>query len=200
MSAKDYYDTLGVSRSADQDEIKRAYRKLAHQFHPDKAGKENEAKFKEVNEAYQVLSDPQKRQTYDQFGTADFGGHSGGPSGHGGFEDIFGGRGGGGFGGGFGTIFEDMFGAAFAQIQVQLDIRLTQALLGDSVTFEVNGEKITLDIPPGTKDGTAFQFSGKGGNYRGGRGDLIVVIKIRYPHRLSSEQRRLLEQLRQAGL
>lgn len=203
---KDYYDVLGVSRSASQDEIKRAYRKLAHQYHPDKAGKENEAKFKEVNEAYQVLSDPQKRQTYDQFGTTDFQSGGGFNGGAGGYEDIFrqfGGQGGFGFGGGgggFGGIFEDLFGAAFAQVQVQLEVSLTQALLGDTVNFEVQGQKITLDIPPGTQDGAAFQFPGKGASYRGGRGDLIVVLKIRYPRRLTNEQRRLLEELRKTGM
>jgi curved DNA-binding protein len=202
MSAKDYYDVLGVSRSASQDEIKRAYRKLAHQHHPDKVGKGDEAKFKEINEAYQVLSDAQKRQAYDQFGQTNFGA---GGSGHGGsYEDIFsqfgGGFGGGSAGGGFGSIFEDIFGAAFANVQVQLEIKLTQAILGDRVNFEVDGQKISLDIPPGTKDGTAFQFPGKGGVYRGGRGDLIVVIKVRQPGRLTNEQRKLLEQLRQAGL
>lgn len=201
--SKDFYDVLGISRSASQDEIKRAYRKLAHKYHPDKAGKENEEKFKEVNEAYQVLSDPQKRQAYDQFGQTNF---AAGGSGHGGsYEDIFsqfGGQGGFNFGGGggFGSIFEDIFGAAFANMQVQLEVRLTQALLGDTVNFEVNGEKISLEIPAGTKDGAAFQFRGKGGSYRGGRGDLIVVLKVRYPHRLNNEQRKILEQLRDAGL
>lgn len=198
---KDYYAILGVSRDASQDEIKRAYRKLAHQYHPDKAGKEHEAKFKEVNEAYQVLSDPQKRQHYDQFGTADTG--PGGFSGS--YEDLFrqfGGQGGfGGFGGGgFGNIFEDLFGAAFAQVQVQVEIRLTQALLGDRVTFSMEGEKITLDIPPGTQDGDSFRFPGKGGSYRGGRGDLIVTVRIKYPRRLTAEQRRLLEELQKTGL
>ena len=81
MPSKDYYMVLGVPRSASQDEVKKAYRKLAHQFHPDKQGG-NEAKFKEINEAYQVLSDPRKRSQYDQFGSAfesqGFGG--GGPS------------------------------------------------------------------------------------------------------------------------
>jgi molecular chaperone DnaJ len=112
----DFYDILGVSRSASGDEIKKAYRKLAHQYHPDKAGSdakkraENEAKFKEINEAYQVLSDDSKRKHYDQFGSAP---GAGGP-GFGGFggwqngnidledlEDLFGGvfRGFGGFGG-----------------------------------------------------------------------------------------------------
>ena len=66
--AKDYYNILGVSKGASQDEIRKAYRKLAHQYHPDKSGGD-EAKFKEINEAYQVLSNTQKRQQYDQFGS-----------------------------------------------------------------------------------------------------------------------------------
>ena len=70
--AKNYYNTLGVEKSATQDEIKKAFRKLAHQYHPDKSGGD-EAKFKEANEAYQVLGDPQKRAQYDQFGSAEIG-------------------------------------------------------------------------------------------------------------------------------
>lgn len=200
---KDYYKILGVSRDASPDEIKRAYRKLAHQYHPDKAGKEHEEKFKEINEAYQVLSDSQKRQTYDQFGTADFGG-AGGFDGS--YEDLFrqfGGAGGFGFGasgGGFGSIFDDLFGAAFAQVQVQVEIRLTQALLGDRIEFQVQGERISLEIPPGTQDGDSFRFPGKGASYRGGRGDLIVTVRVRAPRRLTEEQRRLLEELKRTGL
>ncbi|MCC6934324.1 MAG: DnaJ domain-containing protein [Candidatus Yanofskybacteria bacterium] len=102
----DPYTTLGVSRNASADEVKKAYRKLAHQYHPDKKGGD-EAKFKEVNEAYQVLSDPEKRARYDRFGSAEgptgFG--AGGFGGAGGFQDFdFG-----GMGGGFENIF-DMFG------------------------------------------------------------------------------------------
>ena len=74
--AKDYYQTLGVDRQASQDDIKKAFRKLAHEHHPDKGG--NEAKFKEINEAYQALGDAEKRARYDQFGSAD------GPQGFGG--------------------------------------------------------------------------------------------------------------------
>lgn len=201
---KDYYKTLGVDRTASPDEIKRAYRKLAHQYHPDKAGKENETKFKEINEAYQVLSDPQKKQTYDQFGTTDFGGAGGGPGGfNGGFEDLFGqfgGGGGGGFAGGFGSIFDDLFGAAMAQIQVQVEVRLTQALLGDHISFDVQGQRIEFDLPPGTQDGAAFHFRGKGGQYKGGRGDLVVIVKVRYPRRLTAEQKRILEELQKTGI
>ncbi|AHM56736.1 chaperone protein DnaJ [Peptoclostridium acidaminophilum DSM 3953] len=108
MSKRDYYETLGVSKDADEKEIKKAYRKLAMKYHPDKnAGdKESEEKFKEINDAYQVLSDPQKRRAYDQFGHAGvdgsgFGQGGGFGGGFGGFEDIF------------GDVFGDMFGGGF---------------------------------------------------------------------------------------
>mgnify|MGYP001564791247 CR=1 FL=1 len=109
--AKDYYNILGVSRTASEEEIKKAYRKLAHQYHPDKKGGD-EAKFKEVNEAYQVLSDPKKKSSYDNFGFAyNEGGFQGGQGfdysdifsgmgGQGGMEDIF-------------DVFSDMFGGGF---------------------------------------------------------------------------------------
>ncbi len=105
MEKRDYYEVLGIDKNATEQDIKKAYRKLAMKYHPDRnpGNKEAEEKFKEVNEAYQVLSDTSKRQTYDQFGHAGFdqtgGGYSGGYSGagFGGFSDIF------------GDIFDDMF-------------------------------------------------------------------------------------------
>lgn len=124
--AKDFYQTLGVSKSADESELKRAYRKLALEHHPDKhkGNKEAETKFKEINEAYQTLSDKQKRAYYDQFGSVPgasngagpgaggFGGQGGfGGFGNGGFEVNFNGGNGAGFGD-FGDIFETFFGGA----------------------------------------------------------------------------------------
>ncbi len=114
---KDYYKVLGVSKSASQEEIKKAYRKLAHKYHPDKSGGD-EKKFKEINEAYQVLSDKTKREQYDRFGQtfSGSGGFSsqGGPTGgwdFSGFDFRQGGREGGfDFGGDFGDIFSDIFG------------------------------------------------------------------------------------------
>ena len=105
MAKQDYYATLGVAKGASADDLKKAYRKMAMQYHPDRnAGNaEAEAKFKEVNEAYDVLKDDQKRAAYDQFGHAAFenGGMGGGQGGFsGGFD----------FGGGLGDIFEQMFG------------------------------------------------------------------------------------------
>lgn len=95
MANKNFYDVLGIQKGASDDEIKKAYRKLAMQYHPDRnqGNKEAEEKFKDINEAYQVLSDPQKKAQYDQFGTTDFSGAGGAGgfdfSGMGGFEDIF---------------------------------------------------------------------------------------------------------------
>ncbi len=102
---RDYYEVLGVGKNASADEIKKAFRRLAVQYHPDKEGG-NEAKFKEINEAYEVLKDSSKRQRYDQFGHAGVGGAAGGPGGN-----PFGGQGGFDFGDmGFGDIFENIFG------------------------------------------------------------------------------------------
>src|SRR5882672_5034070 len=102
MAKQDFYDILGVGKSADADELKRAYRKLAMQFHPDRnAGdKSAEQRFKDVSEAYDVLKDDQKRAAYDRFGHAAFENGSRGPG------DFAG-----GFSGGFANIFEEMFGA-----------------------------------------------------------------------------------------
>lgn len=118
MSKKDYYSLLNVARSATADEIKKAYRKLAMQYHPDKnpGDKKAEEKFKEFSEAYEVLSDPKKREMYDQFG------HAGAQGGFGGTGGPFGGAGGfGGFGGAGGAgqgqdPFQDIFGDVFSEI------------------------------------------------------------------------------------
>ncbi len=143
MSAKDYYEVLGVDRTASEDEIKKAYRKLAVKYHPDKnpGDKEAEEKFKEISGAFEVLKDRDKRRKYDQFGHDAF--RSGG-SGSGGvdpfdlFRDVFGGGGGGG-GGGFGSIFEDFFGGGSASgsmeqrgadLRVSVEITLEQAASG----------------------------------------------------------------------
>lgn len=111
MAKRDYYEVLGVSKSASKDEIKSSYRKLAKKYHPDNKDTGDEAKFKEVQEAYDVLYDDQKRSAYDQFGHAAFDNNGGGPGGGNPFQEGFG-----GFGGGFdgavdlGDIINDFFG------------------------------------------------------------------------------------------
>jgi molecular chaperone DnaJ len=144
--AKDYYNILGVSKEASDEEIKKAYRKLAHKYHPDKGGGD-EAKFKEINEAYQVLSDKQKRGQYDQFGSAFDQAGAGGGQGFGGFDfSGFSGGSPGGIkfefgenGGGFGDIFGDIFGREERDgqrqergndVSIDVDITLEEAAVG----------------------------------------------------------------------
>lgn len=201
--SKNYYDILGLSKSATADEIKRAYRKLAHQYHPDKGGSaEDERKFKEVSEAYQVLSNTEKRQQYDQYGQAfdqrsRSGGQAGGFDGFD-FSDFTGPEGApfGGFGG-FGDIFEDFFGQAFSQVQAEVSVSPAQAVLGDKLSLSIGGEKVEINLPAGVQTGTTFRIPGKGKSYKGGqKGDLLLTVKIEMPKRLSNQQKELWEQLR----
>ncbi len=146
---KDFYKTLGVDRKADGDEIKKSYRKLAMKYHPDqnKDDKQAEAKFKEVNEAYDILKDPQKRAAYDQFGAQAFsGGGPGGPGGAGFNPSDFQ-----GFGSAFSDIFEDMFGGGMGgrghssgpargnDMQFTMDITLEDAFKGKEANIKVPG-------------------------------------------------------------
>ena len=140
MDKKDYYEILGVSRSANANEIKKQYRKTAVKYHPDKnpGDKQAEEKFKELSEAYHVLSDPKRRSAYDQFGhTGASGGFS---SGMGGFEDFFSGS------SGFRDIFDDIFGGFTggsrseeqrgSDLQYNLQISFQDAVKGNSMDIE----------------------------------------------------------------
>ncbi len=142
MAKQDFYDLLGVSKSADAEELKRAYRKAAMQYHPDRnpGDKKAEQRFKDINEAYDVLKDDQKRAAYDRFGHAAFEQGSRGPG------DF--GFAGGGFGGGFANIFEEMFGAmggARAQgnpnrgsdLRYNVEVSLEDAHRGKQTTIRV---------------------------------------------------------------
>jgi curved DNA-binding protein len=210
MSAKfrDYYQTLGVSKSASAAEIKTAFRKLARQHHPDTAKdkKEAEEKFKEINEAYEVLGDPEKRKRYDDYG-ADWqhGPQAGGgvprrggfrptPGPQGSEEDFsFGGT-------GFSDFFEQMFGGrrgGFGGIpqrgqDVEADIMVTleEALHGSSrqVSFRRGSSKkletYTVKIPKGIREGQRIRLAGQGGTGAGGAGagDLFLRVKFqRHP-------------------
>ena len=203
MSKRDYYEVLGVNKNASDDEIKKAFRKLAIKYHPDKnpGDKEAEAKFKEANEAYSVLSDKTKRQRYDQFGHSGVGGAGGGAGGNP-FEGFnFNGQsfnfdfGGGGFGG-LDDILGAMFGGGFRGVRRGRDYRTTttidfkEAIFGCTKNISVDGEQIKLKIPAGIYDGQSIRLNGKGGpapQEGGQRGDLYVEVRVRAHKRLTRE-------------
>jgi molecular chaperone DnaJ len=141
MAKEDYYETLGVERGVDDKALKSAYRKLAMQYHPDRNpdNEEAETKFKEINEAYEVLKDAEKRAAYDQYGHAAF--EQGGGGGGRGF-------GGGGFSG-FGDIFEEMFGDMMGGGRAQSSGRGSDLRYNMEISLEdaFNGKKATIDVP-----------------------------------------------------
>lgn len=194
-SKRDYYDILGVSKNASKEEIKKAYRKLALEHHPDR-NKSSDAteKFKEINEAYEVLSDPKKKQTYDQFGHAAFGPGTG-PGGFGGFPGgqtrtykqgpftyTYTTYGGGGPGvrfdfGGFSDpfeIFEQFFGGGrpFGQgrriPRYGLTLSFMEAVQGCEKEVVIRGEKRNIKVPAGVDDGSRIRF-----------GDFYITIDVR---------------------
>jgi molecular chaperone DnaJ len=168
MSKRDYYEVLGVSNSATKDELKKAYRKLSKQFHPD-INKEPGAdeKFKEVKEAYEVLSDDQKRSHYDQFGHVDpnqgFGGGGDFGGGFGGFEDIFNSF----FGGGGGRRRDPNAPRQGADLQYTMTLKFEEAVFGKETDIEIPREEEcdTCDgtgAKPGTKVNTCKHCHGSG--------------------------------------
>ena len=168
--AKDYYHILGVDKKASTEDIKKQFRKLAHKYHPDKQGGD-EAKFKEINEAYQILSNEKKRSEYDMYGNVFSGGNAGGPN-MGGF-DFSGFNGGGGFEFDLGDIFGDMFGGGRSRtkrgrdISVDIQITFEESIFGAKRNLLIN--KIgTCDTcggegaEPGSKTKTCSTCNGKG--------------------------------------
>ena len=176
MASNDYYSVLGVAKSATQDEIKKAYRKLALQYHPDRnKTKEGESKFKEITKAYEVLSDVSKRQAYDQYGEAAFenagaGGPFGGQGGrYGPFSYSYstGGNGQAQDFGGFSDpfeIFEQFFGGAspFGSRQrrpvYSLSLTFQEAIKGAEKEVNIDGKKQKIKIPPGVDTGVRMRF------------------------------------------
>lgn len=204
MEYKDYYKILGVDRSASSDEIKRVYRKLALKYHPDKNPDDSQAeeRFKEINEAYEVLGDSTKRAKYDQLGSSyraweRAGGQTGsfdwsewmagGPGGVrvevGDFGDVL---------GGFSDFFSAIFGGMGAQqqgfrtqgrgrgrdIEQPITITLAEANTGTTRTLRTNGKNIEVTIPAGARTGTKVRVSGHGEAGVQKSGDLFLVINV----------------------
>lgn len=216
MEYKDYYKTLGVDRKASEEDIKRAYRKLALQYHPDRNPGDSKAEesFKEINEAYQVLSDPAKRARYDQLGEsysrwqqrgAPQGGFnweewataSPGQGGnvrveYGDLSDLF-------EGGGFSEFFERIFGgrpdmgSAYSRTRTsgrtqappqrssyeqQITISLQEAFQGSTRRIELDGRRLEVKIPPGSKTGTKVRVADAVTTQEGQKGDLYLVLQV----------------------
>jgi curved DNA-binding protein len=209
MEYKDYYKILGVDKKATPEQIKKAYRKLAVQYHPDKnqGNKEAEDKFKQINEAYEVIGDPEKRKKYDELGEnwnqqagqpgggsdwSQFGG--GGQGGsfryEGDMNDFFGGKG----GSGFSDFFEAFFGRGNSRqgsqahfrgqdYETEMPITLEEAYKGASRIIQVDNERLRITVKPGAYDGQVLRVRGKGasGSSKEHRGDLYVRIRTQ-PH------------------
>jgi len=168
-----YYNVLGVDKTATQDEIKKAYRKLSKQHHPDKTGGDD-SKFKEINEAYETLGNEGKRQQYDSIRS----GHNSNPFG------AFHGE------GSFGDMFDHIFGGQFRRGQqvkgndyrIEIQITFNDAYFGISKELEFNGNKLRLNFKPGIKNGQRFNIKGKGAphpfNSNLPNGDLIVTVHV----------------------
>jgi len=201
MDYKDYYQILGVSRNANAEEIRKAYRKLAMQYHPDRNpdDKQAEERFKELNEAYQVLSDSQKRAHYDRVGSAYSNWQrrgapsdgfdwsqwaSGAPGGtrveYGDLNDLFGGEGG-LFSEFFRTIFGGGMGASGATsrnapaFQQGVEISLENAFSGTTLQIQTEGKRKQVKIPPGVRTGSKVRVAGAGP----GGSDLFLVVQVK---------------------
>jgi curved DNA-binding protein len=204
VAFRDYYDVLGVPRDASAEDIRRAYRKLARQHHPD-VNKDPgaEDRFKEVSEAYEVLRDPEKRERYDRLGPNWKAGQD--VSGDAGFDDFA--RNGGfgdvrvdfGGGGDFSDFFESLFGgrgrtprtagfegfsARGGDQEAELELSLEEAARGGRRRISLgDGRDYEVNIPPGVKDGQRIRLAGEGGAGMGGgpTGDLFLRVRVR-PH------------------
>ncbi|DAB33701.1 MAG: curved DNA-binding protein [Sulfurospirillum sp.] len=184
------YETLGVSKEASSEEIKKAYRRLARKYHPDinkEAGAED--KFKEINAAYEILSDEQKRRQYDQYGDSMFGGQNfhdfassqGGANLDEILRSIFGGGfGGASMGGGFGGFSNGFggFGMPDLDVNARITVPFNVAVLGGKHSVNYNNQNFDVKIPAGIKNGEKLRIRGKGKSFQGQSGDLLLSVEV----------------------
>lgn len=187
--ANEYYDLLGVNKDANEDELKKAYRKQAKKYHPD-ANPDNpdaEEKFKEINEAYDTLGDAEKRKQYDMFGNSPFGGQGNGGAYQqgnadvGDLEDIIGSIFGGGFrSGGTSNPFQQQARPQRGQnIEQAIMISLAEAYSGTTRLLNKGGRQLSVTIPAGADNGTKVRLSGEGHPGMGGQpGDLFLIVSV----------------------
>lgn len=198
MDYKDYYAVLGVKKDATEKEIKQAYRRLARKYHPDvnPGNKEAEERFKEISEAYEVLSDKEKRSKYDRFGEHWQGYEHMGAPGPGGYERYGDFNFDAGYGTGeFGDFFEMLFGprgaarqdVRGADLEAPIEITLEEAYDGATRSITVSPspkqtKRLEVRIPPGVNEGSRIRLAGEGASGPGGRkGDLYLVVRLK-PH------------------
>ena len=201
--SKSLYETLEVTQNASQDEIKKSYRRLARKYHPDiNKEKDAEEKFKEINAAYEILSDEKKRKQYDQFGDSMFGGQNfhdfARAQGDINLDDILsqifgagGGFGAGNFGGGFNKGFGSSgfdfggfsrgFNAPNLDINTQITIPFATAILGGKHHLALQNQEFDIKIPEGVRNGETIRLKGKGKSMQGQSGDLLLKVNVA-PH------------------
>jgi len=190
----DYYEILGVQRDADKAKVKTAFRRLARELHPDVNDHDPEAeeKFKAAAEAYEVLSDPERRRAYDTYGHEGLRGTGAAPGGFSSVEDIFQAF----FGGSFG--FEVRRGPMRGQDLIHtVEVSAIDAMLGAKIRIPSHEGEREIELPAGTQPGSQFALRGHGmpGANGGPPGDLVVAVQVIVPEELSEEQRELAEKL-----
>jgi DnaJ-class molecular chaperone len=190
----DYYEILGVGRDANKAEVKTAFRRLARELHPDVNDHDPEAeeKFKAAAEAYEVLSDPERRRAYDAYGHEGLRGAGAAPGGFGSVEDIFQAF----FNGNFG--FEVRRGPMRGQDLIhQVEISAIDAMLGIKIKIPSHEGEREIELPAGIQPGSQFALRGHGmpGANGGPSGDMVIAVQVIVPGELSEEQRELAEKL-----
>ncbi|MBQ4484267.1 MAG: J domain-containing protein [Prevotella sp.] len=219
MAFIDYYKILGVDKNIPQKDVRAAYKKRAKQFHPDLHPNDPKAKakFQALNEAFDVIGDPEKRKKYDQYGArwkemdqaqsaGGFGGFGGGGSPFDGFDfsSFTSGS------GGFSSFFQELFGGGRSRAQrrqtspvdlntnVSVNLDLYTALLGGEIIVQVaGGSKLKLKVKPETQSGTKVRLRGKGRSLPDGtQGDMIITYNVVLPTHLTERQKSLLMQMR----